>query len=158
MLNTLITAIARLLGVKAPSMEVSVQLTQTAGLAHQEPTTQRGNKRSAQPTKPRPVKPAVKAKSARVLKATQAQSQAQEQAPVQQQQERQSGVRGRKQATPVSKSAKQKPKRKPSAAQSTTAAVSRKPKQKPVQPAAKASGATGSQPRTRASKTRQHAK
>ena len=108
MLNTLITAIARLLGVKAPSMEVSVQLTQTAGLAHQEPTTQRGNKRSAQPTKRQPVKA--------------------------------------------------KPKRKPSAAQSTTAAASRKPKQKPVQPAANASGATGSQPRRRASTTRQHAK
>ena len=41
MLNTLITAIARLLGVKAPSMEVSVQLTQTAGRAPQEPTTPR---------------------------------------------------------------------------------------------------------------------
>ena len=48
MLNTLITAIARLLGVKTPSMEVSVQQTLTAGPALQEPTTPRGNKRSAQ--------------------------------------------------------------------------------------------------------------
>ena len=54
--------------------------------------------------------------------------------------------------------AKQKPKRKPKAAPSTTPAKSRKPKQKPAQPAGKASGATGSQPRTRASKTRQHVK
>ena len=108
MLNTLITAIARLLGVKAPSMEVSVQLTQTAGHAPQEPTTPRGKRSSAPTTK--------------------------------------------------SKLAKQKLKRKPKVAQSTKAVASRKPKQKPVQPAVKASGENGSQPRTRASKTRQHAK
>ena len=110
MLNTLITAIARLLGVKAPSMEVSVQLTQTAGRAPQEPTTPRGNKRSARTTKP--------------------------------------------QSSPV----KPKPKRKPSAAPSTTAAASRKQKPKPAQPAEQASGASGKQRATRASKTRQHAK
>ena len=55
-------------------------------------------------------------------------------------------------------SAPQKPKRKPKAAQSTKPAASRKPKQKPARPAAKASGASGKQPATRASKTRQHAK
>ena len=110
MLNTLITAIARLLGVKAPSMEVSVQLTQTAGRALQEPTTPRGNKRSARTTKP--------------------------------------------QSSP----AKPKPKRKPKAVKSTTAGSSPKPKQKPAQPAVKASGEIGSQPATRARRTRQHAK
>ena len=64
MLNTLITAIARLLGVKAPSMEVSVQLTQTAGPAHQEPTTQPGNKPSARRTKPQssPAQPRTQKK------------------------------------------------------------------------------------------------
>ena len=108
MLNTLITAIARLLGGKTQPMEVSVQLTQTAGRALQEPTTPRGNKRSAQTTKSKPAAP--------------------------------------------------KAKRKPLAAQPTTPAKSRKPKAKPAQPAGKASGATGSQPRTRASKTRQHVK
>ena len=107
MLNTLITAIARLLGVKAPSMEVSVQLTQTAGPALQEPTTPRGNKRSARTTKP--------------------------------------------QSSP----AKPKPKRKPSAAPSTTAAASRKPKQKAAQAVR---GETGKPRATRASKTRQHVK
>ena len=62
MLNTLITAIARLLGGKTQPMEVSVQLTQTAGHAPQEPTTKRGNKRSAQPTKRQPVKAKSKRK------------------------------------------------------------------------------------------------
>ena len=63
-----------------------------------------------------------------------------------------------KDAQGLNQSVKPKPKRKSSAVQSTTAAKSRKSKQKPVQPAAKASGATGSQPRTRARQTRQHAK
>ena len=71
------------------------------------------------------------------------------------------GGKRKSQAAQVQRQSKpvaQKPKRKPKAAPSTTAASSRKPKQKPAQPAAKASGASGKQPATRASKTRQHAK
>lgn len=49
LLNTVTTAIARLLGLTA-----TVRLTQTAGLAHQEPTTKRGKKTSAQTTKAQP--------------------------------------------------------------------------------------------------------
>ena len=71
------------------------------------------------------------------------------------------GGKGKSQVAQVQRQSKpvaQKPKRKPKAAPSTTAASSRKPKQKPARPAAKASGANGKQPATRASKTRQHAK
>ena len=109
--------------------------TQLAGHAPQEPTTKRGKVNTVLGTKPqsRPVKPAVKAKSARVLRATTAPSQAPEQAPVQQQQEAQSGARGRKQVTPVSQPASKSRKRKPSVAPSTTAAKSRKPASKPAQ-------------------------
>ena len=110
MLKRLITAIARLLGLQTQPLDNPAQPTPTAGLAHQEPTQPRGNKRSVAATK--------------------------------------------RQSKPVA----QKPKRKPSAAPSTKAAASRKPKQKPAQPAGKASGASGKQPATRASKTRQHAK
>lgn len=46
LLNTVTTAIARLLGLTA-----TVRLTQTAGLAHQEPTTQLGKETSAQTSK-----------------------------------------------------------------------------------------------------------
>ena len=107
MLNTLITAIARLLGLQ-PTVKATVQLTQTAGHAPQEPTTPRGKRSSAPTTKSKPVA--------------------------------------------------QKPKRKPKAAPSTTPAKSSKRKPKPAQPAGKASGVTGSQRPTPASKTRQHAK
>ena len=44
--------IARLLGHKTQSTVNPAQPTQTVGLAHQEPTQVRGNKRSAQATKP----------------------------------------------------------------------------------------------------------
>ena len=84
-------------------------------------------------TQRRPVKPAVKAKSARVLRGTTARSQAPEQAPVQQQQETQSGERGRKQATLASQPASKSQTRKPKAVQPTTVAASRKPAQKPAQ-------------------------
>lgn len=47
LLNTVTTAIARLLGLTA-----TVQLTQTAGLALQEPTTSRGKDSSAPRSKP----------------------------------------------------------------------------------------------------------
>ena len=49
LLNTVTTAIARLLGLTA-----TVQLTQTAGLAHQEPTPKAGKNSSARTTKPQP--------------------------------------------------------------------------------------------------------
>ena len=44
--------IARLLGLPTQSTVNPAQQTQTVGLAHQEPTQARGNKRSAQATKP----------------------------------------------------------------------------------------------------------
>ena len=107
-LRNIMRAIARLLGITTRHSVSPAQPTPTAGPVNQEPTTRAGSKRSAAPTKRKPVAP--------------------------------------------------KAKRKPSAAQPTTPVKSRKPKQKPAQPAVKASGATGSQPATRASKTRQHAK
>ena len=107
MLNTLITAIARLLGLQ-PTAKLTVQQTLTAGPVLQEPTQPRGKRSTVQTTKSKPAAP--------------------------------------------------KPKRKPKAAPSTTPAKSPKRKPKPAQPAGKASGVTGSQRQTPASKTRQHAK
>ena len=154
MLKRLITAIARIITrTTQPTVGIPVPPTQPVGHASQEPTQPRGNKRSAQTTKPRPVKPAVKAKSVRVLRATTAQSQAPEQVPAQQQQELQSGARGRKQATPASQPVSKSRTRKRSVAQQTTPAASRKPASKPAQTT---SGKRGRPRKTPAQRIRQH--
>lgn len=150
-------AIARLLGI--PTEQVlspsTAQQTQTAGPANPEHITPHGNKPSAQPTVPRPVKPAVKAKSVRVRRVTTAQSQVQEQVPAQTLTVRQSGVGGRKQATPASQPVSPSPKRKRSPAQPTTQEASSKPARKPAQTT---NGQAGKQAATPVRRTRQHAK
>lgn len=65
MIRWLKAVIARLLGSKAASTETSVQPTQTAGLASQEPTQRRGNKRSALTTAPVATEPKPKRSRAR---------------------------------------------------------------------------------------------
>ncbi len=93
--------IARLLGTQteqAPT-QATVKPTQTAGLAHPEPTPPAGNKRSAQTTKPQPqpVRKPRTPKSSVAQPTTQAPSRKQGSKPVQ----TTSGKRGRPRKTAV---------------------------------------------------------
>lgn len=150
-------AIARLLGIPTGQVNTpsTAQQTQTVGLVNPEHIVLSGNKPSVPATVPRPVKPAVKAKSVRARRATTAQSQVQEQVPAQTLMVRQSGVGGRKQVTTVSQPASPSPTRKRSPAQPTTQEALSKPARKPAQTT---NGQGGKQAATRARRTRQHAK
>lgn len=153
MLN-LLRAIARLITrTTKPTVDTPVSPTQAAGLVPLGRITLTGKAHFAQDTNPQPryVKPQVKAKSNRVLKGTQGQSQVQKQVPAQQEVQPQFPVSGLPQVTPAKPSSQQKRKRSP--AKSTTAGESRKQEQS--QPA---SQARGKQSQTPASKTRRHAK
>jgi hypothetical protein len=107
--------IARLLGLPTQSTVNPAQPTQTVGLAHQEPTQVRGNKRSAQATKPLKSAPAPKKRSSKpkaALPTTQASSRKAEPKSAQ----AESGQNGKQRKTLVSKTpqrVKSAPKRKP---------------------------------------------
>ena len=115
MISWLKRVIAHLLGTQTPSSDSPVPQTQTAGHVSQEPTTNRGSKRSALLTAP--VQTEQKPKRSRARRTT---------AEASPKQERTSAKRtaiqpGQQQATPVSKT------RQP-------AKQARKPRQKAVKP------------------------
>ena len=142
-LLTMVHAIGRVLGI-----------TPAAGLVPQTQDSQTGGDNSIVERRLQLVSKELKAKRSRVQQDTQAQSSKTEIscAPTR---TKKSSTTGTRSATPAPQPVKLKPKRKSSAAQSTTQAKSSKQKPKAVQAV---NGQGGSQPRTRASKTRQHAK
>ena len=114
-MRNIMRAIARLLGLQTQPLVSPAQPTPIAGHALQEPTVPRGNKRSAQATKPRKSaparkKPSSKPKAAQSTKVASSRKAAPKSAP------KTSGATGKQQATPVSKTrqhVKQAAKRKP---------------------------------------------
>jgi len=108
--------------------KVTASQTQTAGLAHQEPTVQTGKKRSAQDTQ-QPVPPKRKAKRSPVQADITVASRKRIQKPVQLER----GQDGSQPQVPVSQPVRQSRKQGSSRAQSTTQAASQKAVQKPVQ-------------------------
>jgi hypothetical protein len=115
---------------QAPSKTTASQ-TQTAGLAHQEPTIQRGNKRSAQDTQlqHQPVPPKRKPKRFPVQADTAVASRKRTQKPVQLER----GQDGLQAQAPVRQPVRQSRKQDSSPVPSTTRAASQKAVQKPVQ-------------------------
>jgi len=111
--------------------KVTASQTQTAGLAHQEPTVQNGKKRSAQDTQlqRQPVPPKRKAKRSPVKADTTVASRKQTQKSVQLER----GQDGSQPQVPVSQPVRQSRKQGSSRAQSTTQVASQKAVQKPVQ-------------------------
>lgn len=73
-MRNIMLAIARLLGITTKPSDSPAQPTQTVGLANQEHTTKRGNKRSVEPTKPQPAKRKPKPKSSPAKQVTQGKS------------------------------------------------------------------------------------
>jgi hypothetical protein len=101
-MRNIMRAIARLLGLTTQSSDNPAQPTLTAGPALQEPTQPRGNKRSAQATKPRKSaparkKPSSKPKAAQSTKAASSRKAAPKSAP------KTSGATGKQRATPARK-------------------------------------------------------
>ena len=99
-MRNIMRAIARLLGLQTKPLDSPVQPMPTAGHAPQEPTQPRGNKRSAQATKPRKSAPALKKpsskpKAAQSTKAASSRKAAPKSAP------KTSGATGKQPATPV---------------------------------------------------------
>jgi hypothetical protein len=115
---------------QAPSKTTASQ-TQTAGLAHQEPTIQRGNKRSAQDTHllHQPVPQKRKPKRSPVQVDITVASRKRTRKPVQLER----GQDGSQAQVPVSQPVSQSRKQDSSPVQSTTQAASQKAVQKPVQ-------------------------
>lgn len=101
-MRNIMRAIARLLGLQTKPLVSPVQPTPIAGHAPQEPTQPRGNKRSAQATKPRKSvpaakKPSSKPKAAQSTKAASSRKAAPKSVP------KTSGASGKQQATRASK-------------------------------------------------------
>ena len=101
-MRNIMRAIARLLGLTTKPLVSPVQPTPTAGPVLQEPIQPRGNKRSAQATKPRKSaparkKPSSKPKAARSTKVVSSRKAAPKSVP------KTSGASGKQQATPARK-------------------------------------------------------
>lgn len=117
--------IARLLGLITKRSDKSAQQTQPVGLANQEPTTPRGNKRSVRSTKPQSAQQKPKRKSSPAKQVTQGKLRKTAPKPAQQA-VKASGRIGSQQVTPALLSVKPKRKAEPKAVQQDMKAQSPK--------------------------------